>query len=84
MKLLGATTISKPNLQFLKKNDINKCLLHILLKNLLLFLGVFIKPHKPHKPQKLHQNRPQNSITAPHRTILHGTMRFAALYKKTA
>ena len=26
--------------------------------------GVFTKPHKPQKP---HQNRSQNSITAPHR-----------------
>ena len=26
----------------------------------------FSKPHKPHKSQKPHQNRPQNSITAPH------------------
>ena len=31
-------------------------------------LGVFTKPHKPYKLQKQHQNRPQNGITAPHRT----------------
>ena len=36
-------------------------------------VGVFTKPQKPH------QNRPQNGITAPHRTTPHGAVRFAVL-----